>query len=333
MRHVQRFVLYTVTCNFCKEFFAPREFFAKLGFVMSPTEVQSLSDKYLKLLENTMTSSPHTLRAYRFELAQLNLYLLQAPVVDPGDTPEFHLQFRVLAYLRSTRKNLKASSKNRRVAVLKSFFGYLFEQRLTERDLSLLLPTPKVPRTLPTFLGVDEALAVLKALIQQKRQDPKGRGPLLLFLLLYTGGLRVSEACELIWSRVEKGQLRIRGKGQKERLVPLLEITHRELQEARSRQEHNAAASIWGEKALSSRVAYSWIRAAGKFAQLQKPIHPHALRHSYATHLLQGGMNLRYLQTLLGHESLVATEKYTHLSLEDLRTQLTRNHPLRKLGS
>ncbi len=313
-------------------------------------------DKFMIQLMNLKTSSPHTERAYRFELEALFRHVLQTPTSAP---PQFDTDFSpeqgdrvllnwALGHLRSTGGTLKAASKNRRAAVIKSFFTHLYETRQTTQNLSLLIPTPKVPRLLPSFLGVDEAIAVLKALECESRKsqatDPQGNSSTavsvshshyLLFLLLYTCGLRVSEACDLTWSRVEfsVGQLRVRGKGQKERLVPLLALTNAGLEEQRRLQTsaYGPRESIWGESKLHTRVAYDWIRRSGVIAGLHKRLHPHALRHSYATHLLQGGMNLRYLQTLLGHESLTATEKYTHLSLEDLRKQLSERHPLKKM--
>lgn len=158
------------------------------------------------------------------------------------------------------------------------------------------------------------------ALIQSLPEDPPVRA---LILLLYGGGLRVSEACALQWKDLVEGarSLRIRGKGGRERVVAVPERTW----EALTALKREGATVFNG---LGERKAYEWVRQAGARAGLLKPLHPHALRHSYATHLLTSGADLRVLQELLGHRSLAATQKYTHLSLDHLARSLEKHHPL-----
>ncbi len=135
----------------------------------------------------------------------------------------------------------------------------------------------------------------------------------------------MSEACQLKWTNVdlEKKILRILGKGQKERLVALPDLTITEL-----KRTNQSEIYVWGSKELNQRTAYSMIRTLGAKANLLRPLHPHALRHSFATHLLSSGANLRTLQELLGHQSLSATEKYTHLSVDQLARTMEKSHPL-----
>ena len=156
----------------------------------------------------------------------------------------------------------------------------------------------------------------------------------LLFLLLYGTGLRVSEACALKWAQIDlkSRTLRVRGKGSKERIVAFPKSLVPLFQKAQKihKVESKASSTIWGDKELSTRKAYDWIRNRGAKAGLMRPIHPHALRHSFATHLLVSGANLRTLQELLGHESLQATEKYTHLGIDQLARTLEKHHPLSK---
>ncbi|MFM6929486.1 MAG: tyrosine-type recombinase/integrase, partial [Bdellovibrio sp.] len=209
-----------------------------------------------------------------------------------------------------------------------SFFSWAFtEENLLERDLSLQVICPKVPKKLPHFLSVDEILSVLKTF------DEKNKVPLkekVLFLLLYGGGLRISEACNLRWNSVHPEQkiLRVMGKGNKERVVALPSMTIQALK--KWKKENSFDEYVFGEKPLVQRTAYEMVRQSGVRAGLLKPLHPHALRHSFATHLLTSGANLRTLQELLGHESLQATEKYTHLGIDQLARTMEKLHPLGK---
>jgi integrase/recombinase XerC/integrase/recombinase XerD len=213
---------------------------------------------------------------------------------------------------------LSAASRNRKAATIKSFFGYLFKENKIDQDISLQIHSPKVSKKIPNFLSVDEAIAVLKTIEVENDQPTK-----ILFCLLYGAGLRVSEACNLESSNVDFSRqvLRIKGKGGKERLVAFPATI------ADTLKKFMKDKFIWGEKTLSTRKAYDMIRSAGAKAGLLKPIHPHALRHSFATHLLASGANLRTLQELLGHQSLQATEKYTHLGVDQLARTLEKHHP------
>lgn len=269
------------------------------------------------------SSSPLTLKAYRKDLEQA------FGSEDKWRSSSNPSEIEILGLAREALNRwagLSLASRNRKTATLKSFFGWAYQEQLTERDLSTQLHCPKVPKKLPHFLSVDEALAVLhsydrEAETLRKLQDRA------MFLVLYGGGLRVSEACGLRWSdvHVSTRSLRLNGKGGKERIVILPSMAMEVLQKLRKEGEGDY---IFGGAPLSPRVAYEWVRSRGAKAQLMKPLHPHALRHSFATHLLSSGANLRTLQELLGHESLQATEKYTHLGVDQLACTLETHHPL-----
>ncbi len=273
--------------------------------------------KFLKYMENIETASPHTLRAYSLDLSQV--------FRKEGVHSETDLLEAARQGFDGWRK-LSPASRHRKTATLKSFFGWLFQEGATERNLSSQFTCTKLPKKLPDFLSVDEILAVIKSF----EKDPPSEQLLrekCLFYLLYGGGLRVSEACTLKWSNIlfEKNCLRVLGKGQKERLVIVPPITTDKL---RALKKLSREDFVFGEKALDTRVAYEWIRQRGAKADLHKSLHPHALRHSYATHLLSSGVNLRTLQELLGHQSLQATEKYTHVSVGQLAEMMEKRHPL-----
>jgi site-specific recombinase XerD len=216
-------------------------------------------------------------------------------------------------------------SRQRKSAAIKSFLNWLYQERYTEKKLSLSFVLPKSKMKIPNFLSVDEILAVLKYLGSQKA-NPQILPKKILFLLLYGGGLRVSEACNIESKHVKDTSVKVLGKGNKERLVVLPLFVVKELKKLNLSQKY-----IWGEKPLNTRVAYDYIQSIGKSAALNKNIHPHALRHSFATHLLADGADLRILQEALGHSSLQTTQKYIHLDLQQLSEKLEKLNPVNKV--
>jgi site-specific recombinase XerD len=294
-------------------------------------KVLEIIDKYMKYQENIKSASPLTLKAYRIDLNQAfenNLDIVYS-------------YLDLWTHIRPSLGrwgNLSLSSRNRKIATLKSFFCWLYEEKLLETNYSNQLICPKVPKKIPDFLSVDEAISVinninlrLKQSLDQKQthhiQKQKS-----LFLLLYGGGLRISEACNLKWADIyfKEKRILILGKGNKERYAVLPSFCMDHLN-AMYKQKDSRNFFVFGDHALNVRIGYEYVRSIGVCAGLMKPLHPHSLRHSYATHLLTSGTNLRTLQTLLGHESLQATEKYTHLSVDHLARLIEQTHPLRKI--
>ena len=210
---------------------------------------------------------------------------------------------------------------------------------MSEKDYGSLLVCPSVPKKIPHFLSVDEVVSVLNTIelrapeLSEEKEIVYLQKQKTLFLLLYGGGLRISEACGLKWKDIQftESRLLIKGKGSKERFSILPDFCFSQLIEYRKKFELKNAVYVFGDSPLHTRVGYEMIRGLGAMAQLMNPLHPHALRHSFATHLLTSGANLRILQTLLGHESLQATEKYTHLSVDHLARLLDQTHPLVKM--
>jgi integrase/recombinase XerC/integrase/recombinase XerD len=221
-------------------------------------------------------------------------------------------------------KDLQIASRHRKWACVRGFLGWLFEHREIDRDLRSHIQLPKVPEKLPHFLSVDEVTTVLKIV----GEKPTLSG--LLFLVLYGGGLRIREACELQWKNCDLTDqtLRVLGKGGKERLVIVPHVVAEAL--IGFQQTQGLAYVFGGVRPLTNSQGYRMIRELGRQAGLLKPLHPHALRHSFATHLLSSGSDLRTLQEMLGHTSLKATQRYTHLHLDQLATTLENFHPLSK---
>lgn len=288
---------------------------------------------YLKFKENVHSCSPLTIKAYRKDLEQVfenklnNIYKTE--------------ELWALARPAVTRwGTLSLASRNRKIAALKSFFGWLYEQKLIDTDYSNQIVCPKVPRKIPHFLSVDEIISVLKFLNSELKaagKNEKDRLQLLktksLFLLLYGSGLRITEACTMKWNqiRLNENKILVKGKGNKERYTIIPSFCVETLKELKNISIKNDETFVFGVTAVNSRQGYEWIRQLGRRAGLLNNLHPHALRHSYATHLLSSGTNLRTLQNLLGHESLQATERYTHLTVDHLARLVESTHPLSKL--
>lgn len=305
-------------------------------------QLQNAISNFLKFMAFVKTASPLTLRAYWVDLSQAFDLPREALVegAGPVGTKDFNIEGRLFrsAGPSFTEKELlnrardamngwgrlSLASRNRKAATLKSFFGWCYQESLTESDLSTRVHCPKVPRKLPHFLSVDEIISITKSFDEDDSIEEQA-----LFYLLYGGGLRISEACGLEWKRVSGRQIRVLGKGSKERIVPLPDIVVKILKELRAQQAPKTP-YVFGSEPLDTRKAFTWIRRRGEKAKLMKLLHPHALRHSYATHLLSGGANLRSLQELLGHDSLRATEKYTHLGMDQLARMMEKTHPLGK---
>ena len=321
----------------------------KIRSSLNINELPVLACKYLNYMALVQSASPQTLRAYASDLDQAyKLKNLGEFRVDPNANPP--CSFRPVgakatgkldadALLKTSRdamsgwSELSPSSRNRKGACLKSFLYWMFQEGQIDRDLSNHIHSPKIPARLPHFISLDEALALLKSIdnsikrAEDKETREEEERVKALVLLLYGGGLRVSEASSLRWTDVKKNVLHVEGKGGKERLVTVPGAVTKALSAL-----PKAGAYVFGKSALNTRVAYSMIRGAGSRAGLIKPLHPHALRHSFATHLLASGANLRTLQELLGHTSLAATQKYTHLGIDQLARTLEKHHPLAGKG-
>lgn len=306
---------------------------------MSPVDGHNLANlacKYLKYLTHARTSSDHTSKSYANDLRQflapLGVEKILLTSVTQGGSFQIEwnkspgkisnvdpLPLHLIRVAQANWGALSPASRNRKAAAVRGFLKWLYSESHLPEDWSTRLASAKVSQKLPHFISVDEALGVLRALEPGVART--------LVLLLYGGGLRVSEACGLRWRDLVRDarSLRVSGKGGRTRVVALPELAWKSLFELPERGTYILSGS---EVAMSSRKAYSLVRESGAKAGLLRPLHPHALRHSYATHLLTSGADLRIIQELLGHRSLAATQKYTHLSLDHLARAMEAFHPL-----
>ena len=326
---------------------------------MSYNKQQNLSDlvaKYLNKQVELATFQPLTSKNYAIDLNQFlgNLnnskitkiiafenekYVVSRKINDLGSPLNEEILLSAVKKSMIQWQDFAPATKNRKCAALKSFFGWLHSHGHIQKDLAAQIICPKVPRKIPHFLSVDEVIAVLSTIKQHLSElsnSPAACKPSIsdtlrdqcLILLIYGGGLRVSEACHLKWKNVDlKGRkIVVIGKGGSERMIHLPTPSMEALKSIRKIFQQETP-YIFGDRPLHTRTAYQIVKNWGVKTGLLKPLHPHALRHSFATHLLNGGTDLRVLQELLGHKSLAATEKYTHLSLEQLAITMEGAHP------
>lgn len=281
--------------------------------------------------------SKHTLRAYEndlrefFNLDKIKVLSLKTPrpvKIKNKKSLENYIKESIESRV-SYSKNLSSTSKGRKLAAMRSFIRWLAENKYIKEDFRHLFKSPKATVKIPNFLSVDEIFFIVALLEKNKRAGKKDIDrDMSLFFLLYGGGLRVSEACHLKTKNINwKNQtIKIKGKGGEERLIVMPKKAMKFLKNL-----ENNSSYFFGKQALLERKAYNIIRGLGEEAGLLKPLHPHALRHSFATHLLSSGSDLRVLQDLLGHKTLMATQKYTHLDLSHLSQTLEKFHPIYQL--
>jgi len=230
---------------------------------------------------------------------------------------------------------LSARSQARIISGIKQFFAYLLLENLITADPSELLEQPKIGRKLPEVMTIEEIDSLINANDLQKNEGYRNRA---ILEVLYSCGLRVTELVELKFSDLfyDEGFIRVIGKGNKERLVPLSKNVEKEIElyakKMRSKlkikkgNENFVFLNRRGSK-LSRVMVFLIIKDLAKKVDLKKSISPHTFRHSFATHLIEGGANLRAIQEMLGHETIITTEIYTHLDQRFLKDAILSYHP------
>ncbi len=236
----------------------------------------------------------------------------------------------IISKLPANLQGLSKASKERRITVLRGFFRWLHESGDSPKDFTYKLPlVGKSNRPLPKYLSFEETELYFQSLIKDFNKSPqKHLNELLVNLLMYSAGLRVSEACNLKHSDFDfkKAQIRAIRKGNQDSLVAIPQNISKQIKPLTLK---NKGEYIYGDAPLNTRTVYSWV-VKRSLSYIDKKITPHGLRHSFATHLLRSGSDLRVLQELLGHKNISTTEKYTHLELSDLSDALDKHHPLNK---
>ena len=235
---------------------------------------------------------------------------------------------------------LSGRSQARIISGIKQFFTYLMLENLISQDPSELLEQPKLGRKLPEVLSIDEIDSLIDAINLTSKEGPRNRA---ILEVLYSCGLRVSELINLKFTDLfyNEGFVRVLGKGNKERLVPLSKSVEYEINSYEEKVRSNLEIKAGHEnfiflnrrgKQLTRVMIFIIIKDLANKIDLKKSISPHTFRHSFATHLIEGGANLRAIQEMLGHESIITTEIYTHLDQSFLKDAILSFHPRNSMG-
>jgi integrase/recombinase XerC len=300
----------------------------------SPGSLRAVTDAWLKAARAERDLSPHTLGAYTFDLTQFVEWASRSSMIDVASVDRRLLRSYV-AWLGA--RGYARRTVARKTSAVRSMLEWALVHEIVDSNPAADLPTPKLGRALPRVLKASEAAALCEL---PPGDDPVGVRDRAAFELLYGSGLRVAELCALDVEDVDlrARTLRVTGKGRKERMVPIGTPAARALGDyldgarayflERTDEPPEPRAVFLNQR--GARLKPRTIRAAlARYLRAHgaRPIGPHALRHSFATHLLDGGADLRAVQELLGHESLATTQIYTHISTERLRAVYDQSHP------
>lgn len=286
--------------------------------------------KYQQYLKLEKSLSKNTLDAYMTDLDKL-LNFLQSENIEISDVCLDDLE-RFSAGLHDI--GIHPRSQARIISGIKSFFHFLIMADYLEADPSELLEGPKIGLKLPEVLTVEEIDSIIAAIDLSKNEGQRNRA---ILETLYSCGLRVSELTNLKLSDLyfDEGFIKVEGKGSKQRLVPIspraikeikLYFTDRNRGKIKKEYEDYVFLARWG-KNISRIMVFHLIKELAQTAGITKNISPHTFRHSFATHLLERGANLRAIQCMLGHESIATTEIYTHIDRNMLRSEIIEHHP------
>ncbi|MCU0661655.1 MAG: tyrosine recombinase XerC [Myxococcota bacterium] len=298
-----------------------------------PLDLDEGIELYTRHLKDERRLSPRTVSAYTSDLAQLGRFLEARGLACELETLTVPV---VRAFLASVHSDLVPSSVVRKLSALRGLLRYLKRRGLVQNNPATAVRSPKVPKGLPDVLSVEESVAMVTRSASETAGEKRDRAVL---EVLYSSGLRVGELVGLDLGDLDlgTGTARVRGKGDKQRIVPLgrmgvealkgwLEV-RRELACVHGRGGEPVFIGARGGR-LSCRAVQRLTHRRGLEIGARTSVHPHALRHSCATHLLDAGAQLRHIQELLGHASLSTTQRYTHVSIEGLTRVYDKAHPL-----
>jgi integrase/recombinase XerC len=302
--------------------------------------MQEIFNKYIKHLEAEQNVSPYTIRNYTADLCGSErvkglFTFLKEKGIDSPDKVDRTILRDYLAYL--VGQGIVKASIARKLSAIRSFYRYLVREGILESSPIEKTSSPKLDKRLPEFLTLDEVERLLNAPDLSKPQGQRDRA---LLELLYASGLRVSELVRLDLGEVnlDTGEIRVWGKGSKERMVlmgkPATEALRNYLEQGRPKflgEKRTNALFInrYGQR-LPERRVQKMLEDYAKKAGIEKRVHPHILRHTFATHLLDGGADLRVVQELLGHAQLSSTQIYTHVTKGQARKVYLSAHPMAK---
>ena len=292
---------------------------------------KGIIDKYTTYISLEKGLSGNTLEAYINDLNKLLKFIDDEPDISLLSLTYENLQQFIV---RLCDIGISARSQARIISGVKSFYRFLLTEDYLEKDPTELLESPKIGQKLPEVLTINEVDNLINSIDLSKAEGQRNRA---MLEVLYSCGIRVTELVSLKYSNIyfDEQFIIVRGKGDKQRLVPISEKAILEIRNYLI-DRHNVKVQKGFEDTLflnrrgaglSRIMVFYIIKEQAKIAGIKKNISPHTLRHSFATHLLEGGANLRVIQTMLGHESITTTEIYTHIDREFLRKEIIEHHP------
>ena len=301
-----------------------------------------LIDSFLESLVTEKGYSDHTRRAYRKDLLDFLSFLAESPFT--GSTrhqrvPVVKLKqidgIMLRGYLGFLHRKNKKATIARKLSTIRSFFKYLVKNGIISENPAELVLTPKQDKTLPVYLSVDEMFRLLDSIQTDTLLGLRNRA---IFETLYSSGIRVSELAEMNFSDIDfsAAVVQVSGKGNKQRIVPVGQKALAAIKAYRTRLQKQTGSLSINEgplflnrfhKRLSPRSIARILKKLVDNVGLLTPVSPLALRHTFATHMLDAGADLRAVQELLGHKSLSTTQKYTHVSIDRLMETYDRAHP------
>lgn len=284
-------------------------------------------EDFIRSLKAERDISRHTEKAYINDLQEFITFVDKSPQdIDNLDIRTF------LASLH--QKKLKKTSISRKLASIRSFFKYLHREGVVRKNPARLVSSPRLPKTLPRFLSIDDVFSLMDA---PKGETFKTTRDKAILELLYSSGLRVSELASLDMADldIKEGLVRVKGKGKKERIVPIgskaLDAIKNYLPERITKKRRSPAIFLNNRGGrLTDRSIRRILYIYSRLLNLRGNLSPHTLRHTFATHMLHGGADLRAIQELLGHSSLSTTQRYTHVDITHLTDVYDKAHPMAK---
>lgn len=293
-----------------------------------------LINEYQYYLKREKGLSQNTITAYLRDLEQYRTYLEKSyEITNIQKIERKHIE----TFLKSLhKKDLSSKSLSRKLTAIKGFHQFLLIENELDTNVAYDIESPKVEKTLPQVLSVQEVIKIIEAV---KGTDPLSIRNQALLELIYGSGLRVSELLDLKIADIHllEGYVRVLGKGNKEREVPLGDMSVQALRlyltKSRNQLTMNSIDYLFlnqDGKRLSRQGFFKILRKIAKAAGIDRDVSPHTLRHSFATHLLEAGVDLRTLQELLGHEDIQTTQIYTHISQKHLKDVYLNTHPRAK---
>ena len=300
-------------------------------------EIDNAVEEFINFIRVERQYSNHSITAYAKDLSELAIYIDEEKLGSNIKVVDFYVLRGFITTLYD--KELSKSSIERKISTLKSFFKFLYRRGIIEDNPARMLKFPKKEKYLPNVFNVDDIFTLLDL---PDKSTPMGMRDALILELLYGTGVRVSELVGLDRNAVDLNGMRIlvRGKGKKERIVPLApelislikdyyKVMYDIVSEGRVVESDALIINRLGTR-MTDRTIRRVVEAYLKKAGLPLDYSPHSFRHTFATHLLEGGADLRSIQELLGHESLATTQKYTHSDLASLLKVYDETHPMAK---